>query len=143
MTRWQRVAVSFASAMAADVLVAAVQAAPHPIGRPGASLVAALYFLLLVLPVWLFSLPILLWFNRLDGWRLWALAAIGLLLGPVCLSLLGFTLQLYYHIQRSSFWPPFRYDILGVALAISALSTIFYLGTLTFFDRRSPSSRTQ
>ncbi len=144
MTRLRRVAVSFASAIAADVIVAVVLCAlrPSPPSQHAVEL-TAIYFLYLVIPVWLLALPILLSFNRLDGWRLWALAVIGVLLGPVGLKLGQFTSDLYFHIGQPWVWSPLPYDVLSIALGISALSTIFYLGTLTIFHRRSRSPRTE
>ena len=143
MNRLRRAGLSFVSAITAELLVAAVLAARAAPGQRANELSLAFWFLLLVIPGWLLALPILLSFPRTDGWRLWLLALLGISIGPAFLVVLGLTFNVHYSLHPTSFWPPLRYDIMGMALAISSLSTVFYIGALKWFERPAATSMTE
>ena len=143
MTRLGRVGVSALGALAAELLVAAVLAARTAPGQRANEFSLAVYFLYLVVPGWVLALPILLSFRNASGWRLWVQALLGCALGPVFLIVVGLAFDLHYSLHRTSFWPPFRYDIMGMALAISSLSTFFYLGAVKWFEHASTASKVE
>ena len=140
MTRLRRVGLSLSSALAAEIIVALGGSLAAERGSRGNHFALAIYYLSLVLPAWLLVVPVVLTFDRTDGWRVWVLACIGLPWGPVFLTLVALALNMHYSLHPTRIWPPVRYDILGISLAISSLATVFYLTWLLRSDAAAAAS---
>jgi hypothetical protein len=71
-------------------------------------------------------------FRRADGWRLWVLAIYGALLGPAIILVWAVADKVEGGEAIMSFLRPAR-----VALAISFLTTVFYLTAFKYYSRGS------
>jgi hypothetical protein len=127
MSRWKRLLLSLASAIAADSLVIGALALRNsPGGRWDGFLLMAGFALCFIIPVWLLSLPVVLSIRTADGSRLWLLAVIGILIGPVAMFV--FDLWMFWHNPTQIWHWPGLFDYF--AAAISFVATILYLMAL-------------
>jgi hypothetical protein len=132
MTRWKRVGLSFASAIAAELLVCL---AVFWWNNHSAQWLGFLGFMsftsVLVVPGWLLALPFLIFLKRTDAWHLGLMALIGVLIGPFIV--LGLDVWSWLSSPTSLFtiFVPWLY----MATAISAVATAFYLTSLKLFSR--------
>ena len=131
ISRMKRVGLSFLSALIAELVVdVAITAADHS-GVNGL-LAGVIGFSMFVIPGWLLSLPLVLAFDRADGWRAWLLGICGTLLGPAII----FVLALVAKVEEGT---PFDYPLpwAAMALAIALCSTVLYLSAFKHYSRDS------
>jgi hypothetical protein len=127
MSRGKRIALSFVSAIVAELLVFAAISLRSPAGaRLDGFLIAFGFALYFVIPCWVLSLPAVVLIDPINRGRLWTLAAIGILIGPA--TMLAFDLWMWWHHPTTTIkWPGlWDYD----AAAISFVATILYLTLL-------------
>jgi hypothetical protein len=132
MTRWKRAGLSFASAIAAELLVClAVFWWNNHSARWLGFLGFVSFTSVLVVPGWLLALPFLIFLKRTDRWHLGLLALIGVLVGPSIV--LGLDVWSWLSSPTSLFtiFAPWLY----MATAISAIATTLYLTALKLFCR--------
>ena len=135
--RWKRVGLSFASAIAADIIIIGAVATRN---APGAKwdgfLLMSSFALCFILPAWLLTLPAVILIDKLNGWRLAILIAIGCLIGPTATAAMNIW-SLHENPTQIPHWPGvFDY----FALAISITATILYLTILKLNTRIQPTS---
>ena len=77
------------------------------------------------LPGWVVAMPIVLFVSNFNGWRLWAMLALGAGIGPLVM----FTVALYFQVTSPNpgHYAPEARNLLFLATAVSALTTLFYL----------------
>ncbi len=135
MSRWKRAGLSLASALLAELLVGIAMSVQ---GNRSLFLDRSVVFLwfasFLVLPGWLIALPLVLSINRTDGWRLWLLAILGTLIGPVLVGIIGLVITL--NSPPTTTWNSGALDFAYVATAISVLTTAIYLISLKALSRQ-------
>jgi len=86
-------------------------------------------YLLFMLPGWILALPFVIYFKNADGWRAWAILAVGTAIGPC--FMLGWPLLAFGRINWQGDGPG------GVmALFIGFLTTLFYVLLLRRFTRK-------
>jgi hypothetical protein len=133
MNHWKRAGLAFASAFGAELIVAAALTL-HNHSDPADMFGSVIGLSIFVIPGYLLSLPFVLAFNRINGWRLWVLAVIGLLIGPTIIGAWAFACK----VTEGSTIKDFLY--MGViATAISLLTTTFYLTVLKLFSHPNPT----
>ena len=134
MTTRKRMALAFACMLVAFAIFAILGIVPAAVRygpRYARSVVQILpAYLLFTLPGWVLALPFVIYFKNADGWRTWAILAIGTAIGP-CL-LLGLPLLKYGRINWQG-------DSAGAAMAlfIGFLTTLFYVLLLRHFTRKA------
>jgi len=79
------------------------------------------------------GLPIILWCTNLEGWRFWAILALGTALGPAAMF---FVIQPALHL-----WPRNAFLFAHATLPMAALTTLIYLVLLRNEQRRSASRK--
>jgi hypothetical protein len=132
-TRIKRVGLSFACSFVSELFLVCVIAAVD--GSGASSLPAGIFaFSIFVIPGWLLSLPLVIMFDRADGWRLWVLGAYGILLGPAVIFVWAVACNFEEGTPISSFMFG---RICGMALLIALTSTTLYLGLLRYFSCHS------
>jgi hypothetical protein len=82
----------------------------------------------LLVPGWLLVLPLILAFRRTDGWRLWTLGTVGILLGPAIV-----VITMGPGAVRST--KGYDLSLVGMGFAVSFLSTVMYPIALRWFAR--------
>lgn len=77
------------------------------------------------LPGWIVAIPIVLFVSNFNGWRFWAMLALGAGIGP----LVTFTVALYFQVNapNHSHYAPEARNLVFLATAVSALTTLLYL----------------
>jgi hypothetical protein len=139
MTRIKRVGLSFACALASDLLFSSgLMVLGGNVGsgaNGGIGVVASVWIIFcstgfLVIPGWLLSLPLVLVFDRAEGWRFWVLGIYGTLLGPAILAAL--ILAQHGSVANEDFALYF-----GFAFVVAFLSTAIYLSVLKHYSRDS------
>ena len=134
MTTPKRMALAFACMLLAfaafallGIVHAAVQFGPR-YARPVVQILPV--YLLFTLPGWALALPFVIYFKNADGWRTWAILAIGTAIGPC--FLLGWPLLEYGRITWQG-------DGAGASMAlfIGFLTTLFYVLLLRRFTRKA------
>ena len=88
-------------------------------------------YLFFTLPGWVLALPFIIVFKNANGWRTWAMLAIGTAIGPC--FLLGWTLLEDHRIN----WRGNNVS-LAMSLFIGSLTTVFYVLLLRRFTRKAP-----
>ncbi len=70
-------------------------------------------------------MPIVLFVSNFDGWRLWAMLALGAGIGPLVM----FTVALYFQVTspNPSHYAPEARNLVFLATGVSALTTLLYL----------------
>jgi cation transport ATPase len=94
-------------------------------------------YLLFTLPGWVLALPFVIYFKNADGWRTWAILAIGTAIGPC--FLLGWPLLEYGRIN----W---RGNGAGASMAlfIGFFTSLFYVLLLRHFTSKAlPNARSR
>lgn len=138
MTRWRRVALSFLSALTAELILGISFGIPGDKHLLFERVFGFVYFAsILVIPGWLLSLPLVISFNRIDGWRMWVLAISGSLIGPVIMG--AIYLQSEFTMPSTTTWAPGSINFAYMATAISVLTTGIYLTTLKLLSRPTPA----
>ena len=133
MSWWKRVLLSFVSAIMADVLVIGVVCLRNPSGaRLDGFLVMSWFALYFLAPCWILSLPAVVLINNRNGSRLWLLAVIGILIGPV--AMFAVHLWLFWHNPTEIWHWPNSFDYFAVA--ISFVATALYLAVLKTSSHR-------
>jgi hypothetical protein len=129
MKRFGRVGVAFASAIIAAFIVSAISA----LIQYGANaklegiLVGVIFDAYLVVPGLILALPFVIFVDRIDGWRLWSMAAVGFLIGPATI----FAIALFVKVSEDgAVFDEEHLEWWCLAAAISALTTALYLTTL-------------
>jgi len=131
MSRIKRVGLSLGSALTSELLVgAALTVRNHGSVADAMGNVAGLS--VFVIPGWLLALPLVLLFNRADGWRFWVLGMYGTLLGPGIIFAWAVACKVTEHSTIKDF-----VDMGGIAFAIAILSTAFYLSIFKSSSRDS------
>jgi len=130
MTRLKRVGLSFACAIAAELLVCLPMFwwnnhSAEWLGFLG----FVAYTSVLVVPGWIIALPFLLFLRRTDGWHLGLMVLIGVLIGPFIV--LGLDLWYWLTVPTGMFtiFRPWLY----IATAISVVATAIYLTAFKLF----------
>jgi hypothetical protein len=131
MSRIKCVGLSFLSAIAAELVVDVAMSAADHSGANGL-LAGIIGFSMFVIPGWLLSLPLVLAFDRADGWRFWVLGIYGTILGPAII----FVFALVSKVAQGT---PFDYPLplAAMALAIALCSTALYLGIFKHYSTDS------
>jgi hypothetical protein len=128
--RWERVGISFASALAAEVIVCAGLACLDG-PRPQQMLSHMLFYLffasIFVVPGWLVALPIILQ-TRFERLRVWLKILIGTLIGPAIMVAFGIYRSVGFAYDKAVFF------FLYVAAGISFLTSAIYLSVLKYFS---------
>jgi hypothetical protein len=136
MTRWKRVALSLASALTAELLVGislSFRGDKHLLFERLFGFVWFASFL--VIAGWMLSLPLVISFDRIDGWRIWVLAVIGSLIGPAIMGTIYLQSEL---TTPPATWTHGSINFVYMATAISILTTAIYLISLKLFSRPTP-----
>ena len=133
MSWWKRLLLSFISAIMADVIVIGVVCLRNPSGaKLDGFLMMSVFALYFLIPCWILPLPAVTLINNPSGPRLWMLAAIGILIGPV--AMFAFDLWMFWHNPTQIWQWPNLFDYF--AAAISLVATILYLSALKTSSRR-------
>jgi hypothetical protein len=122
MSRVKRVGLSLVSALASESLVAALLILKAHDGSLGDWLGSVLVLSFYVIPGWLLSLPLVLLFDRPDGWRFWVLGIYGIVLGPAII----FACAVVGKVKDGAPIEGIGY-ISSISLVIALLSTALYL----------------
>jgi hypothetical protein len=129
--RWKRVGVSFASAVAAELIVGV-----GVVSIDGGHLIfehmfGFVYFAsILVVPGWLIALLIILQ-PRFDSLRLWQQILIGTFIGPTIMILIGFV---GFASNPAGTYGAEAYPWLYVAIAISFIASTIYVAAMRQFS---------
>jgi ABC-type Fe3+ transport system permease subunit len=123
MSWWKRLFLSLFSALVAELFASAVIVIAHHdhLGSLFGTVAALSIF---VIPGWILSIPIVLAFNRADGWRLWMLAISGIAIGPLIIAAWAYACK----VSEGSAMKDFLY-MGGIAAGISIVATTIYLIT--------------
>jgi hypothetical protein len=121
MSWWKRLLLSLASALAAEAFIGTILTPVHH-DAPNSLLGTVLGLSIFVIPGWLLSLPIVLAFNRIDGWRFWILAICGITIGPLIIAAWAYACK----VSEGSAMKDFLY-MGGIATGISIIATTIYL----------------
>lgn len=129
MSRWKRVALSFACALSAALLVSAALSRLQygSDWKLKGIVLGAATELYLVLPCWLVVLPMVICFDELRSWKLWLLAGIGTVIGP---------LVMFCIIATTSGWSSDDLKLLTASLGVSLLTTVSYIMFVKLDSRR-------
>jgi hypothetical protein len=137
MTRWKRFGISIASLAIAELifsLIFAIQASPQKHWWTGA--VAGLAAIsIFAIPGWILTLPIILSVQKITGRHLWVLGVIGTLIGPFVIGAIDL---ISWKLDRSA-GTDFEWGVIGIATAISFLTTALYLASLKHFSHPTPT----
>lgn len=137
MSTLSRAGLSFACAIAADVLVGTFVSLRIPAATSFSDMVGFVYFsLYLIIPGWLIALPIILTVTSFQGWRLFGFLAVGSMIGPALIACIGFFFSLKTPISSS--FAHEAYHILYAATAVSELTSILYISLMRASQRSSP-----
>jgi hypothetical protein len=90
---------------------------------------------LIILLAWLITLPLVLSFKQLAGWRFWFLLITGTLIGPALCSGLNFCIGLADSTRHVDILESWRVEL--VITTISLLATALYLVSLKYFIPQS------
>ena len=126
--RWKRLALSLLSLLLASMLCSSALAGKKGFG-PKAFIEDVFYFgaaiFLCSLPGWIVAIPVVLFVSNFNGWRLWAMLALGVGIGPLVM----FTVALYLQVTspNPSHYAPEARNLVFLATAVSALTTVLYL----------------
>lgn len=143
MTRHQRIGASLLSVLFSVYVVGIFFGAASSQGIADLIVSGPLYLLMFGSPLylagWIVSLPIIFSIRRVDGWRFWALLAVGSCVGPFIMFSVGMCFEVSAVISRISSpnWDPIIHIWVYDSIAISFLSTLIYLS----IARRSASSK--
>jgi ABC-type Fe3+ transport system permease subunit len=121
MSWWKRLLLSLVSAIAAELLASAIITLVHH-DNLSSLFATAIGLAIFVIPGWLLSLPIVLAFNRVDGWRFWTLAIAGIAIGPLIIGAWAYACK----VSEGSAIRDFVY-MGGIATGISIVATAMYL----------------
>lgn len=126
--RWKRLVFSLLCVLLASMLCSSALARQTGFG-PKAFIENVFYFgaatFLCSLPGWVVAMPIVLFVSNFDGWRLWAMLALGAGIGPLVM----FTVALYFQVTspNPSHYAPEARNLVFLATGVSALTTLLYL----------------
>jgi hypothetical protein len=136
MSRWKRAGLAFMSALIAEIFISAILTLRDHSGITGME-GGVIGLSIFVLPGWLLSLPFILSINRIDGWRLWFLGTVGILIGPLVIG----AWAIACHVTEGDSIRDFLY-MGGLATAIAFISTTIYLAAFKLSTRttQTPSS---
>src|SRR6516162_9093554 len=121
MTALKRVALAFACTLLAFTVFALLLVVPPAVqlgskyALPGVQMLPL--YLFFTLPGWFLALPFVVYFKKADGWRTWAILAIGTAIGPCFMA--GLTLI-----------PTGRINLQGIGPAVLMALFIGFLTTL-------------
>jgi hypothetical protein len=87
--------------------------------------------LLFAFPGWILSLPFVIFFKSIDGWRIWAIMAIGTAIGPGFISIWTLIASRGRVVWRGNGFA------LGMSLLISSITTGLYVLLLWRSQRKS------
>jgi hypothetical protein len=145
---WKRLIYSFISvvvgASVCGACVAAQDFLAHTNGRVTALALSTgiLYFdcwvIVLCLPGWVLSTPIVMIVTNIRGWRFWLYWAIGTCFGPLLILAIAF----YSALRSPSFagFPGSSMSLMYLTGAISGLTSLIYLSLLRWGQERSSVS---
>jgi hypothetical protein len=138
MSRLKRVGLSLLSALLADLIVSLALSAPN-LKRDGLVWIfwSWVMMLLLVIPGWILSLPIVLSTSTLAQWRIWMIAGVGSCIGPFVV--LAISCYGYFSSQGLS-TTSMDGSFMAIATGISILSTIIYIWLLKWREKHTLSS---
>ena len=134
MTTPKRVALAFGCMLLAFTVFAFLLVVPTAVrfgskyALPGVQILPV--YLFFTLPGWFLALPFVIYFKNADGWRIWAILAIGTAIGPC--FLLGLTVIPTGQIN----WQGAGSAVL-MALFIGFLTTLFYVLLLRRFTKKA------
>lgn len=94
---------------------------------------------------WAVSLPIIFRIRTIDGWRFWALLALGSCIGPFIMFSVGMCFEISAVIQRISSpnWDPVIHIWVYDSIGISFLSTLIYLSIARRNENKSRTAITK
>lgn len=134
MTTLKRMGLAFASTLLAFAVFAILGVVPTAVrygsryAQPGVQILPV--YLFFTLPGWFLALPFVIYFKNSDGWRVWAIMAIGTAIGPcflLCLALIA-SGKMNWHGDGAG---------VLMALFIGFLTTLFYVLLLRRFTRKA------
>jgi hypothetical protein len=134
MSRLKRVGLSLACAFVSELIVAIFVTVTDKSGLNGMA-APLIGFSIFVLPGWALSLPPVLVFDSVEGWRFWFLGAYGVLIGPTIILVWAVACK----VTEGSCDLYFFSRIGAIASVIALLSTSFYLAILTRHIHKSGS----
>lgn len=137
MTRWKRFGVSIASLAMAELifsLIFAIQAPPQKHWWTGAVAFLAVISIFAI-PGWILALPIILSVQKITERHLWVLGVIGTLIGPFVIGAIDL---ISWKLDRSA-GTDFGWGFIGIATAISFLTTALYLTALKLYSHPIPT----
>ena len=130
MSWWKRLLLSLASALVAEALIGTILTLVRH-DAPNSLLGSVLGLSIFVIPGWVLSLPIVLAFDRTDGWRFWVLAICGLTIGPLIIAAWAYACK----VSEGSAMKDFLY-MGAIATGISIVATTIYLTIFRSTARR-------
>jgi hypothetical protein len=149
MTRHQRVGASLLSVLLSVYVVGIFFGAGSSQGIANRIFGGPIYLFMFGSPFclagWAVSLPIIFRIRSIDGWRFWALLALGSCIGPFIIFSVGICFEISAVIEKISSpnWDPIVHTYVYDAMAISFLSTLIYLSIARRNENRSRTSTTK
>jgi len=145
MTISRRIALAFACMLLAFAVFATMGIVPTAVrfGPRYAISTAEMYpiYLFFTLVGWVLALPFVIYFKNADGWRTWAILAIGIAIGPCFMLALPMLGSLVRSGRISSaIWQGEGPEFV-MALFIGSLTTLIYVLLLRRFTSKTLASR--
>ncbi len=140
MSRWKRVGLSLLSSIIAELIVGLAISFPGGKHLFFEHIFVFIYFAsFLVIPGWLISLPIVLFFETDTRSRLFVLAILGALIGPVVILCIALYAESTKSAPSNGTWSNGSMEFVYIATAISIVATTLYLTSLKLLSPPTPT----